>query len=683
MPEDATAQTEVPADWALKPSDIDAGEQFRLMFITSTTRNATSTDITDYNTFVSTRAAAGVTAIQTYANDFTALVSTETVNARTNTLTRATDTDAPIYWVERSGTVGGSSRAADDYADFYDGTWQNSSSFGRTESGRISGFFTVQLWTGTNTNGTTHATHFMGGHGSSIRWRIQSGSITTDASTNSNLHNILALSPVFQVAGGATNNAPTVANAILNQTATVGTALNYAFPADTFNDADSDTLTYTATQSDNSALPAWLSFAAATRTFSGTPLTADVGTVSVKVTASDGTASVSAPFDIVVSTAANNAPVFATDTTNRSFTETVGDAAVSTAGDVGAVVTATDADGDTLTYSLEGTDAAKFGIISSSGRIRTKVGANYDREAQASYSVTVKADDSNGGSDTIAVTINVDNEVEKPLAPAIPTVTATSGSTTSLDVSWMASANTGRPAITGYKVEYRPGVSGNWLTHAHTGTGTTATIANLTAATSYQVQVLAVNSDGDGPFSSPGAGTTGTALTIGMPAAAQAVALVSNVQQPNTNYWTQVSGETAQGFRTGSNTGGYTLESIEIDFLRVWDGSNLRVTLWSATSGQRPAAFLATLTNPSDLSVNSGSNVKRFTAPPFTNLNADTMYFVRLSVSGGSRVVLDALETTGEDAGRAAGWSINNFVLQRSNGSGSTADWSQSAGSVS
>ena len=52
------------------------------------------------------------------------------------------------------------------------------------------------------------------------------------------------------------------------------------------------------------------------------------------------------------------------------------------------------------------------------------------------------------------------------------------------------------------------------------------------------------------------------------------------------------------------------------------------------------------------------------------------MYFVRLSVSGSSRVVLDALETPGEDAGRAAGWSINNFVLQRRNGSGSTADWS-------
>ena len=206
----------------------------------------------------------------------------------------------------------------------------------------------------------------------------------------------------------------------------------------------------------------------------------------------------------------NNAPVFADATASRSFTETVGDAAVTLQGEVGAVVTATDADDDSLTYTLEGTDAAKFYIVEDTGQIRTDFNQKYDREAKASYSVTVKADDGNGGTDTIAVTISVDNAVEKPVAPAIPTVTATSGSTTSLDVSWMAPANTGRPAITGYKVEYRPGVSGNWLTHAHTGTGTTATIASLTAATSYQVQVLAVNSDGDGPFSSPGAGTTGT-----------------------------------------------------------------------------------------------------------------------------------------------------------------------------
>ena len=60
----------------------------------------------------------------------------------------------------------------------------------------------------------------------------------------------------------------------------MGVAFSYAFPANTFSDADSDTLTYTATQSDDSALPSWLTFTASTRTFSGTPQAADRGIVS-------------------------------------------------------------------------------------------------------------------------------------------------------------------------------------------------------------------------------------------------------------------------------------------------------------------------------------------------------------------------------------------------------------------
>ena len=183
------------------------------------------------------------------------------------------------------------------------------------------------------------------------------------------------------------------------------------------------------------------------------------------------------------------------------------------------------------------------------------------------------------------------------------------------------------------------------------------------------------------------AATAVVASVNNAPVFSQANALVSNVNVGGKfrQNLAQVGAlEVAQGFRTGDNTGGYTLESIEIDFARVWpsrsDASNLRVTLWSATSGQRPAAVLATLTNPSNLSVNSGANVKRFTAPPFTNLNANTMYFVRLSFSGSSRLILDVLDSTGEDAGHASGWSINNFVLQR--GRGSTADWSHPASGI-
>ena len=99
-----------------------------------------------------------------------------------------------------------------------------------------------------------------------------------------------------------TNNAPTVANAIPDQEATVGTEFSYTFLANTFNDADTgDTLNYSAKRADDSALPTWLAFDATTRTFSGTPTTAE--TVSVKVTASDGATTVSDEFDIKVSAA--------------------------------------------------------------------------------------------------------------------------------------------------------------------------------------------------------------------------------------------------------------------------------------------------------------------------------------------------------------------------------------------
>ena len=142
-----------------------------------------------------------------------------------------------------------------------------------------------------------------------------------------------------------TNNAPTVATVILDRTATAGAVFSFAFPADTFNDADSDTLTYTATESDDSALPAWLSFDAATRTFSGTPQAADVETVSVKVTASDGNGgSVSDTFDIVVSAAANNAAMGAPTITG---TAQVGETLTVTTG-------ITDADGLTsVTYTYQ------------------------------------------------------------------------------------------------------------------------------------------------------------------------------------------------------------------------------------------------------------------------------------------------------------------------------------------
>ena len=66
----AHAQTSVPHDWSLKPSGLDTSDKFRLLFVSSTKRNANPTAIATYNTFVQTRAAAGHTDIQAYSAGF-------------------------------------------------------------------------------------------------------------------------------------------------------------------------------------------------------------------------------------------------------------------------------------------------------------------------------------------------------------------------------------------------------------------------------------------------------------------------------------------------------------------------------------------------------------------------------------------------------------------------------------
>ncbi len=79
------------------------------------------------------------------------------------------------------------------------------------------------------------------------------------------------------------NDAPTVANALVDQTVAEGALLTYVFPANAFADVDvGDTLTY-----GTSTLPPWLNFTPGTRTFTGTPPSGSVGTVEVTVTATD------------------------------------------------------------------------------------------------------------------------------------------------------------------------------------------------------------------------------------------------------------------------------------------------------------------------------------------------------------------------------------------------------------
>ena len=60
-----------------------------------------------------------------------------------------------------------------------------------------------------------------------------------------------------------------------------------------------------------------------------------------------------------------------------------------------------------------------------------------------------------GGSASTVVTITVNDVDEPPVAPGAPRVTATKDTGQSLDVSWNAPRNEGKPPITDYDIQYR------------------------------------------------------------------------------------------------------------------------------------------------------------------------------------------------------------------------------------
>ena len=203
---------------------------------------------------------------------------------------------------------------------------------------------------------------------------------------------------------------------------------------------------------------------------------------------------------------------------------------------IGDPVTATDPDedgqddddlefGETLTYGLEGADADSFNLDPLTGQLSTRAPLDFeaptdvgDTASNNTYEVIVRARDSRGGSDTITVTITVtDDGAEPPFAPAAPTVVSdpddagtpnTDESTTSLKVVWHPPENMGDRIITNYTYRYKSTTAGTWSDPASAGTDPTATIADLSANTTYLVSVRASSAEGMSPWSLSGTGAT-------------------------------------------------------------------------------------------------------------------------------------------------------------------------------
>ncbi len=104
------------------------------------------------------------------------------------------------------------------------------------------------------------------------------------------------------------NDPPVVSNPLSDATAAEDIAFSFTVPTNAFSDPDS-AIAYSATLANGSPLPSWLTFNSATRTFSGTPATTDVGAITVRVTASDTEFTVSDDFVVTVNPTAAPAAI--------------------------------------------------------------------------------------------------------------------------------------------------------------------------------------------------------------------------------------------------------------------------------------------------------------------------------------------------------------------------------------
>ena len=201
----APPEITVPNDWSLIPTGLSTGDKFRLIFLSSTKRNAGSTDIVDYNSFIQGRAAAGHTDIQTYSAGFRAVGCTADSDARDNTAT--TGTGVVIHWLNGN-------KVADDYTDFYDGSWDDEAN-DKDEDGN-NGPDTAVLanypWTGCDHNGTeaTFSGDSRALGAGAVRIGRPNSSVTNNGPlssannhTSSGTRLMYGLSQVFEVAAAA------------------------------------------------------------------------------------------------------------------------------------------------------------------------------------------------------------------------------------------------------------------------------------------------------------------------------------------------------------------------------------------------------------------------------------------------------------------------------------------------
>ena len=196
-----------------------------------------------------------------------------------------------------------------------------------------------------------------------------------------------------------------------------------------------------------------------------------------------------------------------------------------------ATLEATDTDDDPITgWSVTGgADRALFSLTDD-GVLTFVTASDYENPRDAGrdngYEVAVTASDETDDSTPLTLTVNVTDVNEPPGPPTGLSISPNqSNPASALDVIWVPPDTTGIPEVTGYEVQHRIGDSGAWTTHNFNSVGTTTktTIPDLASNTTYQVQVRAVNDEGEGRWTTDSGNTQKARLTVAFRSATYSV----------------------------------------------------------------------------------------------------------------------------------------------------------------
>ena len=509
--------TVVPADWSLIPSGLVAGQEFRLLFLSSTKRSIRSTNISDYNTFVQNRAAAGHTDIQDYSDTFRVLGSTDAKDARDNTGTTYTSSEkgVRIYWLNGD-------KAADQYEDFYDGSWDQQADAWNESGVEYNLSARRYVATGSSKDGTADQSNPLGASSGEVQLGClyQTSSTNGPVSCNFTTENIGAddnqqlygLSGVFQVTTNNATGKPVITGTPeVKQTLTAdisGIMDEDGLPAD-------DQFSYQWVQNDGTDDSDISGATDSTYKLED----ADLGkTIKVRVTFTDeGGTEETLTSDATAAVAADTTgPTLTGGAVDRSgfsidleFDENL-DTDLANLPQPGDFTVTTDGVVGTVENAVLGNAATTF-ALSVSPRIYQgqTVIVTYDDPTAGNDANALQdaagndAADFTTGEDGVPAVTN--DSTLAPVAPDAPTgLTATASGGTQIDLAWTAPADNGGRVITGYQIEKSDDAGTSWsvLVADTQSTDTIYSDTTLSGGETRHYRVSAINSVGTGAASS-------------------------------------------------------------------------------------------------------------------------------------------------------------------------------------